>query len=125
MFTRHTKVWLTAWFRKLDINYPDSYPELDTSKRDNLAEYIVPLIDEPYVVLSCLEVTDYTPLSRLQKVRTLVLDKSKITDLSPLTSLSTLRELSLSDTPVTDISPLVKLRRLKSLDLSFTPVQNS
>jgi len=35
VFTRHTQEWLTAWFKKLDIDYPDPDPEMDETSTSN------------------------------------------------------------------------------------------
>ena len=62
-------------------------------------------------------ISDLTPLSNLNLLRTLYLSGNNVIDTSPLSSLIQLRELHLSYNLIEDVSPLVSLVNLRSLFL--------
>ena len=69
-------------------------------------------------VRGCRGVTDFSPLSGLQKLQSLNLSSAGVTDLSPLAGLHELRVLNLSlCTGVKDLSFLANLQKLQVLDL--------
>lgn len=83
------------------------------------------------LVMSCSEVSDYRPLSRLTNLRNLSLCSDEHFDISPLASLALLEELDLTDGSITDLRPLAKLTRLRRLSLKWcgelmdiSPLQN-
>ena len=79
--------------------------------------------DTVVVVRVSAEVSDIRPLSGLNDLRTLVLDRTQVSDLTPLTGLTKLESLFLP-IPVTDLSPLSKLTNLRSLYLTGTKVSD-
>ena len=88
-------------------------------------EYAVNL---KFLVIDRSQVSDLTPLARLENLRVLKLFSNRITDITPLAGLVNLELLILSNNPITDISPLKGLVNLKRLELSgnqivdFTPI---
>ncbi|MBL6922874.1 MAG: leucine-rich repeat domain-containing protein [Akkermansiaceae bacterium] len=61
--------------------------------------------------------TDITPLAKLTKIRSLILDYNEISDLTPLAGLVELEKLHLGSNQITDLSPLANLKKLKFVPL--------
>lgn len=61
--------------------------------------------------------TDITPLAKLSKLKSLVLDYNEISDLTPLAGLVELEKLHLGSNRITDLSPLKNLKKLKFVPL--------
>lgn len=69
-------------------------------------------------------VSDLSPLSHLNSLRTLDLTLTDVEDLGPLRTLIGLESLNLSETQITDLSPIAHLPNLVSLDVSHTAVED-
>ena len=65
-----------------------------------------------YLVLSNNQVRDISPLVGLTNLETLYLENNQIRDISPLAGLANLEYLNLNDNQIEDISPLVANRGL-------------
>ena len=63
-------------------------------------------------------ITDLTPLVKLKNLTGLDVSKNEITDLSPLSRLKNLTELYIDTNRITDLAPLAKLKKLTILDVS-------
>jgi internalin A len=74
----------------------------------NAAAEAVPLLD-----LSGTQVSDLSPLARLENLKLLNLSGTPVSDLSPLARLENLKLLYLDGTQVADLSPLARLPKLR------------
>ena len=63
------------------------------------------------------EISDLSPIAKLNKLTKLSLIRNRISDLQPLSELTNLEYLDLYANKIEDISPLAKLTNLKHLDL--------
>ena len=63
------------------------------------------------------EISDLSPIAKLNKLTKLSLIRNRISDLHPLSELTNLEYLDLYANKIEDISPLAKLTNLKHLDL--------
>ena len=63
------------------------------------------------------EISDLSPIAKLNKLTKLSLIRNRISDLHPLSELTNLKYLDLYANKIEDISPLAKLTNLKHLDL--------
>ncbi|MCE2739312.1 MAG: leucine-rich repeat domain-containing protein [Rhodobacter sp.] len=63
-------------------------------------------------------------IGALDKLRTLILDRTQVSDLAPLQGLTGLQYLRLYRTPVSDLAPLQGLTGLQTLLLDATPVSD-
>lgn len=74
--------------------------------------------------------TDITPLAKLTKIRSLILDYNEISDLTPLAGLVELEKLHLGSNQIQDLAPLANLRKLKFVPLfrnqisDLSPISN-
>lgn len=81
-----------------------------------------------FLHLGRTEVSDLSPLAKLDSLRILKLFNNHISDLAPLANLTNLEVLQLQSNEITNISALGGLTNLKELDLSdnhiidFTPI---
>ena len=73
----------------------------------------LPALQELYLVNN--QLTDVSPLNKLQNLQLLDLSENQLTDVSPLCELQNLQELHLSANHLTDIAPLSKLQNLQRL----------
>ena len=64
-----------------------------------------------------LGLTDITSLTKLTKIKSLVLNYNEISDLTPLSGLVELEKLHLGSNQITDLSPLGNLKKLKFVPL--------
>lgn len=77
-----------------------------------------------HLPLKGMGLTDITPLAKLTKIRSLVLDYNEISDLTPLAGLVDLEKLHLGSNQITDLSPLKNLRKLKFVSLFRNQISN-
>jgi len=70
-----------------------------------------------HLSLAGMVLTDITPLAKLTKVKSLILDYNEISDLTPLAGLVALEKLHLGSNQITDLSPLANLINLKFVPL--------
>ncbi len=71
-----------------------------------------------------VSIKDLEPLRKLQKLKTVIVNRTGITDLSPLQDHSDIQFLDISDTKVQDLSPLRNFAKLKILRADQTGIQN-
>ncbi len=70
------------------------------------------------------KVSSIKPLSGLNSLKQLAFENNPVSDLGPLKGMDRLRELNISKTRVIDLSPINNLLKLKTINLTGTSVSN-
>ncbi|MBP5590845.1 hypothetical protein J6Y50_03200 [bacterium] len=112
-----------------EVDYELTEEDLEKVKEITLSvkdiRGIEKLINLESVTISTGKIYDYTPLSKLKKLKDLVIDASSMTCLDASFSLLTsLETLEIEDTQLKDVSPIEQLVNLKSLELSCNQIES-
>ena len=104
---------------------PGKALNLSVSNRTTIPAEIADCKGLKVLHLSRTQVSDLTPLAKLENLKVLDLSRTQVNDLTPLKKLTRLETLSLSCTKVSDLKPLEKLTSLETLHLSYTQVSDN
>jgi hypothetical protein len=101
---------------------PDAFSAVDGVQINlNLLKRCKRLLD---LRISGASNSDLMPLSELNSLERLVIDRTKVSDLSPISSLVNLVELDARGCPIPTIPPLCNLKALKKLNLRNTVISD-
>ncbi len=110
---------------KLGIEKLESVDDLDLSMVEVFDLSVISrLLKLKYLVLQNNQVSDLSPLAGLTNVSHLTLDSNQITDLSPLAEMTKLTLLFIENNRVSDLSPLAGLKTLQVLFLGGNKIND-
>ena len=118
---------------KEDLGYDEDY-ELTEEDLEKIKEItflsvkdirgIEKLINLESVQISTGKIYDYTPLSKLKKLKKIVIDATSMTCLDgSISLLTTLETLNIEETKLKEVSPVEQLVNLKTLDLGNNQIE--
>lgn len=93
--------------------------DLSGEELDHIPPDVARLVNLKSFGLSHTQVTDLTPLKRLNALEHLDISGTQVSDLSPISGLTALRSLSIWATQVGDLKRLANLTNLEALDMAY------